>query len=130
MTTFRDLLIAEGGNYEPNTRSSLDEWFSSIVDAPLDELDVGDIARAIRQDLFLVHVLPRAESILRGDPLAGDDYDGQLISSIASLSHKEAKGVLSSLKRISHILNQVDKTTLDEQLLLDIKKIDNLSSCE
>lgn len=65
MTTFRDLLIAEGGNYEPNTRSSLDE------------LDVGDIARAIRQDLFLVHVLPRAESILQGDPLAGDDYDGQ-----------------------------------------------------
>jgi len=130
MTTFRDLLIAEGSNYEPNTRSSLDEWFSSIVDAPLDELDVGDIARAIRQDLFLVHVLPRAESILRRDPLAGDDYDGQLISSIAFLSHKEAKGVLSSLKRISHILNQVDKTTLDEQLLLDIKKIDNLSSCE
>lgn len=41
MTTFRDLLIAEGGNYEPNTRSSLDEWFSSIVDVPLDELNVG-----------------------------------------------------------------------------------------
>lgn len=127
MTTFKDLLMAEGGNYEPSTRSSLDEWLSSIVDEPLDELDVGDIARAIRQDLFLVHVLPRAQSILQGDPLAGCDYDGQLISSIASLSHKQAKGVSSSLKIISYILNQVDKTTLDEQLLLDIKKIDSLS---
>jgi len=130
MTTFRDLLIAEGSNYEPNTRSSLDEWFSSILDVPLDELDVGDIARAIRQDLFLVHVLPRAESLLREDPLAGDDYDGQLISSIASLSHNEAKGVLSSLKRISHLLNQIDKVNFDESLLLDIKKIDKLSSCQ
>ncbi|BCQ36939.1 MULTISPECIES: contact-dependent growth inhibition system immunity protein [Erwinia] len=130
MTTFRDLLITEGSNYEPSTRSSLDEWFSSIVDVPLDELDVGDIARAIRQDLFLVHILPRAESILKGNPLAGDDYDGQLISSIASLSHNEAKCVLSSLKRISHILNQVDKDTFDRQLQLDLAKIDKLTSCE
>lgn len=129
MTTFRDLLIAEGSNYEPNTRSSLDEWFNSIVDVPLDELDIGDIARAIRQDLFLVHVLPRAESILQEDPFAGDDYDGQLISSIASLSHNEAKGALSTLKKISHFLNQIDKHNIDEQLLLDIEKIDKLSSC-
>lgn len=93
MTTFRNLLIAEGSNYELSTRSSLDEWFSSIVDVPLDELDVGDIARAIRQDLFLVHILPRAESIFKGNPLAGYNYGGQLISSITSLSHNEAKCV-------------------------------------
>lgn len=51
MTTFRDLFIAEGSNYEPNTRSSLDEWFSSIVDVPLDELDVGDTATPFTNDV-------------------------------------------------------------------------------
>ncbi|MGG5217605.1 MULTISPECIES: contact-dependent growth inhibition system immunity protein [Rahnella] len=129
MTTFRDRLMAKGCNYEPNARSSLDEWFSSIVDVPLDKLDVGDIARAIRQNLFLGDVLPRAEAILQGDPLAGDDYDGQLISSIASLSPNEAKSVLPYLKRISLILNQLDKSDFNERLLLDIKKIDQLTSC-
>lgn len=65
MTTFRELLLISNSNYEPNKRSSLDEWFSGILDVSLDELDVSDVARAIRQDLFLAAVLPKAEIILK-----------------------------------------------------------------
>lgn len=128
MTTFRELLLINNSNYEPNNRSSLDEWFSGILDVSLDELEVGDIARAIRQDLFLAEILPKAEIILKQDPLAGEDYDGQLISSIASLNSKEAKVVLPCLRSISSFLNQLDKSVLDSQNIADIEKINKLSN--
>jgi hypothetical protein len=127
MTTFRKLLLINNSNYEPNNRSSLDEWFSRILDIPIDELEVGDVARAIRQDIFLAEILPKAEIILKKDPLAGEDYDGQLISSIASLNYDEIKPVLPSLQSISSFLNQLDKTDLDSQVVMDIAKIDKLS---
>lgn len=127
MTTFRGLLLVNNKNYEPNSNSSLDEWFSSILDVPLNELDVGDISRAIRQDLFLADILPIAEVILKEEPLAGEDYDGQLISSIASLNSDEIKFALPYLRSISSFLNHVDKTEFDSQTVMDIEKIDKLS---
>jgi len=127
MTTFRQLLLLNNNYYEPNSRSSLDEWFSSILDIPIDQLKVGDVAKAIRQNIFLDEVLPKAETILKTDPLAGEYYDGELISSIAALSLDEIKFALSSLQRISAFLNQLDKTELDKQMVIDILKIDKLS---
>ncbi|WP_426608444.1 contact-dependent growth inhibition system immunity protein [Pantoea anthophila] len=128
MTTFRELLLIKNSNYVPNNLSSLDEWFSGVLDISLDELEVGDVARAIRQELFLEEILPIAEVILRQDPLAGEDYDGQLISSIASLNSSEVKTVLPSLRSISSFLNQLDKTIFDNKNITDIKKIDKLSN--
>lgn len=128
MTTFRELLLIKNSNYVPNNLSSLDEWFSGVLDISLDELEVGDVARAIRQELFLEEILPIAEVILRQDPLAGEDYDGQLISSIASLNSSEVKTVLPSLRSISSFLNQLDKTIFDNMNITDIKKIDKLSN--
>lgn len=127
MTTFRELLLINNSNYAPNNRSSLDEWFSGVLAVSLDELEVGDIARAIRQELFLEEILPKAEVILRQDPLAGEGYDGQLISSIASLNSNVVKTVLPSLRSISSFLNQLDKNFLDNQNIADIEKIDKLS---
>lgn len=127
MTTFRELLFINNINYEPNDRSSLGEWFSGILDIPLDKLEVGDVARAIRQELFLAEVLPKAEIILRQDPLAGEDYDGQLISSIASLNSNEVKSVLPYLRSISSFLNQLDKSIFDNKNITDVEKIEKLS---
>jgi len=127
MTTFRELLLINEVDYKKNQRSSLDEWFDGVLDISLDKLDVGDVARAIRQELFLKEVLPRAEAILRQDPLAGEDYEGQLISSIASLNSNEARTVLPNLLRIVSYLNQLDKSTFDSQVIKDIEKIDKLS---
>lgn len=127
MTTFRDLLLINHSNYEANNHSSLDEWFSDILDVPLENLSVGDLARAIRQDLFLAEMLQKAEIILKQDPLAGEDYDGQLISSIATLTSDEIKEILPSLIKIADFLNQLDKTNFDNKIAMDIEKIDKLS---
>lgn len=127
MTTFRENLLINKIDYKINNHSSLDEWFSEVLDISLDKLDVGDVARAIRQDLFLAEVLPRAEVILRQEPLAGADYDGQLISSIASLDNNEARSVLPTLLRISSFLNELDQSDFYNQIVKDIEKIDKLS---
>lgn len=127
MTTFRDLLLINNRNYELSNDSPLDQWFSGVVDIPIDQLDVGDIARSIRQDVFLADVLPRAEALLKEDPLAGDDYDGQLISSIASLNRDEIKEALSCFLRIASYLSQLNKNDFDRQMIMDIEKIIKLS---
>lgn len=126
MTTFREILLINKIDYKRNNHSSLDEWFNGILDIPLNELDVGDVARAIRQELFLAEILPRAEVILRQDPLAGEDYDGQLISSIVSLDSNAARSVLPVLRRISYFFNQLDKSIFDNKIIKDIEKIDKL----
>lgn len=102
MTTFREISLINTIDYKRKNHSFLDEWFNGILVIPLDELDVGDVARAIRQELFLAEILPRAEVILKQDPLAEEDYDGQLISSIASLDSNEARAVLHTHRRISY----------------------------
>lgn len=127
MTTFRELLQLRDSTYEPNNRSSLDEWFSSVLDVPLDKLEVGDVARAVRQSLFLPEILPKAEAILRNNPLSGEDYDGQLISSIASLERGDINDALPSFLSICSYLAQIDKTDFDKQVLIDIEKIEKLS---
>lgn len=52
MTTFGAILKAHHIDYKPNIRSSLDEWFYSILDIPIDELSIFEISLSIRQDVF------------------------------------------------------------------------------
>lgn len=61
MTTFGAILKAQHIDYKPTNHSSLDEWFYSILDIPINELSIFDISRSIRQDVFLEYALPKAE---------------------------------------------------------------------
>lgn len=122
MTTFSAILKAQNVDYKPTNRSSLDEWFSSILDIPIDELSIFDISRSIRQDLFLEYVLPRAEVFLNEDPLAGD-YDGQLLYDVSMLAKEQPPSVMAILKRISTYLSHLDKHEFNGQSIESIEKI-------
>ncbi|VTP12218.1 hypothetical protein PUATCC27989T_00004 [Phytobacter ursingii] len=126
MTTFGAILKAQHIDYKPTNRSSLDEWFYSILDIPIDELSIFDISRSIRQDVFLEYVLPRAEVFLNEDPLAGD-YDGQLLYDISMLAEAQSPSIMAILKRISAYLSQLDKHNLDSQSIKSIEKISALA---
>lgn len=126
MTTFSAILKAHHIDYKPTNRSSLDEWFYSILDIPIDELSIFDISRSIRQDVFLEYVLPRAEVFLYEDPLAGD-YDGQLLYDISMLTEAQLPSIMAILKRISAYLSQLDKHNLDSQSIKSIEKISALA---
>ncbi|WP_406914972.1 contact-dependent growth inhibition system immunity protein [Enterobacter quasiroggenkampii] len=126
MTTFGAILKAHHIDYKPTNLSSLDEWFYSIMDIPIDELSIFDISRSIRQDVFLEYVLPRAEAFLYEDPLAGD-YDGQLLYDISMLTEAQPPSIMAILKRISAYLSQLDKHNLDSQSIKSIEKISALA---
>lgn len=127
MMTLRALLKEKNIEYKKQNMSYLDEWFDEIIDIPLSELLVGDISRLIRQQVFICEILPYALNILSLDPLAGDSYDGQLISSLATLTTSDIEKCSFSFDGIKTIINQMDKSLLDTNLLVDIQKINTFS---
>ncbi|MDP9781400.1 contact-dependent growth inhibition system immunity protein [Pseudomonas fluorescens] len=85
--TFRDLeKLASVVWLSENNPSSLTEWYLSVRDTPLTQLGVGDVCRALRQNLFVSEVLPVAVVLLTNDVLAGERYDGELVAALASLN--------------------------------------------
>lgn len=127
MMTLRTLLNQKNIEYKKQNQSYLDEWFDEIIDIPLSKLLVGDIARLIRQHVFIDEILPYALTILSSDPLAGDSYDGQLISSLATLNKGDIEKCSFDFSEISEILNKIDKSSLSRELLNDIQKINSFS---
>lgn len=127
MTTFRERLLSDGIDYVPSDSSSLDAWFASVIDISFDEMEVKDVARSIRQDLFLSDMLPLAEAYLKEDPLAGYMYDGEVIAAIASLTSDQTKDVLPVIKRLNLLLAELDRSSLDRTTVLDIEKLSKMS---
>ncbi len=75
--------IPEGSNVYPLT-----EWFNSILEKTEDELTIGDVCRMLRQRMCSKCAMERAVEILRGDPFAGEIYDGQLMSTLYGAKEK------------------------------------------
>ena len=88
--TFRDLGIKEGlkPDLDPAPADGefpLQEWFRAVYEKPLGEFSLHDVARACAQGLYVEYIVPLALDALGDDPLAGDLYDGDLMSSLSSV---------------------------------------------
>lgn len=62
--------------------SPLDQWFSQVVLKQVDGLLVGEIARMLRQGVFLDIAVPCAWNELLNDPFCGEMYEGELLASL------------------------------------------------
>ena len=119
---FRDL--EKKGRWLPEENpSSLTKWYLSVRDIPLDMLDVGDVCRALRQNLFVSEVLPIAVALLEDDVLAGELYDGELIVALAGLN----AGYWQENKNLAHkavnALGEAGKLSKDVELLRDVSAL-------
>jgi hypothetical protein len=65
-----------------DSRYALPIWYSKVREKRISQLTDGDIARFIRQDLFLEYIIPEAIKRLREDPTIGDLYYGEVIASL------------------------------------------------
>lgn len=82
LLTFRDLdhdVACLGAD------TALDDWYESVRDIPLVDLDDQCLARALRQQLFLPSVVPQAIARLEVDPLAGAQYEGELLAALGTI---------------------------------------------
>lgn len=70
----------------------LEMWYQSIRRKSLGELNVGDVSKACRQQVFPEQIVPLAVEMLKTDPLAGELYEGELLAALKSvpIEHWEA----------------------------------------
>ncbi|MGR4975024.1 contact-dependent growth inhibition system immunity protein [Pseudomonas sp. LARHCG127] len=115
---FRELERKESvGWLSEENPSALTEWYLSVRDTPLAKLGVGDICRSLRQSLFVCEILPVAVELLNNDVLAGERYDGELISAIASLDVSFFKENSYLVHQIVGVLYKAIQITSDAELL-------------
>lgn len=124
---FADLEHEDDASHIEGRGSSLSDWYRSVREIPIADLDLGDLCRAVRQRLFIAHVLPIAVSYLETDVLAGDDYDGQLISSLHALTQVDWRNCPAEAQRTEQILRGalakgqlISSSRADATVILDV----------
>lgn len=118
--TFRELARLTGiGWFPEDSPSSLTEWYLLVRDTPLDQLGVGDVCRAIRQDLFINELLPFAVILLHDDVLAGERYDGELLAALATVSAECWQRNTSAARKAACALGEIKNLSQDPELLKD-----------
>ncbi|ALR74827.1 contact-dependent growth inhibition system immunity protein [[Enterobacter] lignolyticus] len=128
MITFRKLIGKINLKPDSDQKSSLEQWFESVIDIPIEELSVEDLCRAIRQDLFIDQLMPRVLKVLAEDPLAGEYYDGELISALATIKVEALKDHMDCFEQVKMIINQIDASDINNELRKDILKINTIST--
>lgn len=118
--TFREL---ENSTTLTDTTSYLGEWYASVRDTMLGNLSDGDLARAIRQKLFLAAILPEAMNRLTTDPHAGDTYDGELLASLGNVPAELWANHQDLRQKIITIMNSIHPDRVDVDTAKDIEAI-------
>ncbi|MGL6334146.1 contact-dependent growth inhibition system immunity protein [Aeromonas jandaei] len=126
MTTFRKLIGNINVTKNAIQQSSLELWFERVIDIPFEELSVEDICRAIRQKLCIEQLIPRILEVLADDPLAGEYYDGELISALSTIKIEDLKKQRDSFIKIKEIINKIDVSDINDDLKKEIFIINNI----
>lgn len=66
-------------------KSALEKWYARVADVPIDQLGIDDLCRAVRQRIFLEHVVPLALAHVKADPSSGALFDGELAQALARI---------------------------------------------
>lgn len=127
MTTFRILIGNINKSNDISQKSSLEEWFERILDMPIEDLEVEDVCRAIRQKICIDQLLPKILTILKEDPLAGEFYDGELISSLSTITENDLKINKETFIEIRDVINELDPSDISDDLRKDISKINQIT---
>lgn len=127
MTTFRILIGNINKSNDISQESSLEEWFERILDMPIEDLEVEDVCRAIRQKICIDQLLPKILTILKEDPLAGEFYDGELISSLSTITENDLKINKETFIEIRGVINELDPSDISDDLRKDISKINQIT---
>lgn len=84
--TIKDIEIIEGIT-EPilNSDSSLSLWYKQIRNKTIHNLTDGDIARLLRQEIFIAYIIDEVIKRLNNNPLIGELYEGEVLEMLSRL---------------------------------------------
>ncbi len=101
--SIKEIEIEKGIVYDDKyiNEGSLPKWYHSIREKNLSQLSDGDLARLIRQNMYLEYILYEAIKRLYKNPCSGEKYAGELIESMSKyieasfwIKNKECKNCL------------------------------------
>jgi len=104
---------------------SLNDWLREFQELSPEEWTVGDVCRAIRQQISLAAVLPVARQVLSANALEGDSYDGELLvalGSISSMIRQVDSDFAEWLRRFVATVKTEDTDVLDAISLISAKR--------
>lgn len=105
-------------NKEIDIKSNLDKWYVTLLNKTMEEVDIKDISRMLRQDILIDLAVNKAVEILKENPLAGEMYDGQLLEILYSVDvnkYKETDKVKDILIKINSNISSFERMS-DEDL--------------
>lgn len=123
--TFRQISIADGEPQpvEGEDSSALEQWYLDIRDTPIQNFSDGDLARAVRQQMYPSFVVPEALARLERHVDAGDLYAGELLVSLTSVPRDFWLENRALAGRVRLILQMPTNTTEDEHLAEERRRL-------
>ncbi len=76
----RDYIISDGELYP------LQKWYNSLLDKTIEEINIADVLRMIRQKEFMDIAVRKAIAFLKDNPFSGELYEGELLEKVSGLS--------------------------------------------
>ena len=105
----RDIYQLPQGEVQENY--ALGEWYINLINKDITELDISDLCRMIKQNIFIELAIDKAIGFLKLDPLEGDVYDGQLLEALFSVDMEKITEQKEPLKEVL-IANQCNNLSL------------------
>ena len=99
MKTIKELFGLEYDTNPENNNYSLPTWFNKMIDKTPEELSEDDIGIMLRQDICFDLAFEKAIELLENNPLAGYQYEGEILSSLANHNDfsKKQKALLKEI---------------------------------
>lgn len=88
-------------------RSSLGEWYIRVRNKYLNELTDGDVARFIRQELYLEYIIPVAIEKIIIHPLAGEYRNGEILGAMCRVDISFWRSNLELKRKAIDSLNSI-----------------------
>ncbi|AJH01440.2 hypothetical protein LF65_04911 [Clostridium beijerinckii] len=78
----------------------MDKWYVTLLNKTIEEININDISRMLRQDILIEVAINKSVEILNENPLAGEMYDGQLLELLYSVDINKYKEDIDEVKDI------------------------------
>ena len=131
MRTLKELF-----NLKPDTSdygSSLIKWYNNLINKTLEELDVADVSKMIRQDIMIDVAVDKSIDLIISNPYEGEFESGDLIKTIISIKDRSllfrrADDILKVIARIKSEFesDQWDCDTEKEDYIVNLVVLENL----
>jgi hypothetical protein len=92
--------------------SSISIWYHEVRKKRLSQLTDGDVARFIRQQVFLKYLVPEAIRRLWENPTIGELYDGEVLKQLSTLNKEFWNNNQELKQELLDLLNSIETKRL------------------